>query len=56
MTHITDPTYSTFLFSQDKNEMYYQKDGFINSAICCNMTCGPIFGAGHDLYISTDFY
>ncbi|CAD8055928.1 unnamed protein product [Paramecium primaurelia] len=55
ITHISDPTYSTFLFSQDKNEIYDQKDGFQNSAICCNIQGGPIFGAGHDLYIGNDF-
>ncbi|CAD8154786.1 unnamed protein product [Paramecium octaurelia] len=55
ITHRSDPTYSTFLFSQDRNEIYYQKLGFENSSICCHAKSGPIFGAGHDLYINNDF-
>ncbi|CAK76407.1 unnamed protein product (macronuclear) [Paramecium tetraurelia] len=55
ITHRSDPSYSTFLFSQDKNEIYEQRLGYENGAICCRAQSGPIFGAGHDLYIDTDF-
>ncbi|CAD8120376.1 unnamed protein product [Paramecium sonneborni] len=54
-TYVSDQTLSTFLFSQDNNEIYQLKNECQQFAIYCNEKYGPIFGGGHDLFINSNF-
>ncbi|CAD8205163.1 unnamed protein product [Paramecium octaurelia] len=54
-SYVQDDTLSSFLFSQTHDEIYPVKRDQQAYAIHCNQTYGPIFGAGHDLCIGSDF-
>ena len=45
-----DPSLASFLLSVDLGEVFRLKDA--NKAIYCHTGYGPIFGGGHDMYIS----
>ena len=45
-----DPSLASFVFSMDLREVFRLKDA--NKAIYCHTGYGPIFGGGHDMYIS----
>ncbi|CAD8211611.1 unnamed protein product [Paramecium pentaurelia] len=53
--YIQDDTLSSFIFSQTHDQIYPIKEGYKQHAIYSGQQYGPIFGSGHDIYISTDF-
>ncbi|CAD8125459.1 unnamed protein product [Paramecium sonneborni] len=53
--YVQDDLLSSFLFSQTHDQIYPIKYNQRDKAIYCKYDCGPCFGGGYDIKISSDF-